>query len=79
MEGGLRGVLRGVIEFLSSPALSGLRFSVWLSVLGAERQVKAWKDSLTCLQTRQCCSQDAWEVFPSARAPTPARTWTIHA
>lgn len=79
MEGGLRGVLWGVIEFLSSPALSGLRLSVWLSVLGAERQVKAWKDSLTSSRTPWRCSQDAWQVFPSARAPAPARTWKIHA
>lgn len=41
VEGGWRGVLWGVIEFLSSPALSGLRLSVWLSVLGAERQVES--------------------------------------
>lgn len=74
VEGGLRGVLTGVIEFLSSPTLSGLRLSVWLSVLGAERQVKAWKDSLTSSPTRRRCSQDAWEVFPCAQAPTPART-----
>lgn len=66
LEGGLKGVLWGVIEFLSSPALSGLRLSVWLSVLGAERQVKAWKDSLTSSRTHRRCSQDAWQVFPGA-------------
>lgn len=59
-EGRLRGVLWGVIEFLSSPVLSGLRLCVCLSVLGAERQVKAWRDSLTSVRTRRRCSQDAW-------------------
>lgn len=65
MEGGLRGALWCVIEFLSLPVLSGLRLSVWPSVLGADRQVNAWKDRLTSSFACRRHGQDAREVIPS--------------
>lgn len=77
--GGWGGVLWGVIEFLSPPALSEPRLSVWLSVLGADRQVGAWTDCLTSGRTRRRCRRDAWEVFPSAWAPAAAGTGRSHA
>lgn len=68
--GGGGGVLWGVIEFLSPPALSELRLSVWLSVLGADRQVSAWTDCLTSGPT----GQDSWEVgVPQRVASSPSR------